>query len=143
MNIDKIVKECPDVIEELKSYMGFSFVGRSTIDFEEDNIVFRGTNSACLIHYRDLFDYFDSVGINVGVMPLTDKWHWSISKKRFWRVTYLIGRPKGGFVWSRNPYEDKHGYKPDFKSRIEAEYKAFELAFEIRQQQIEGNSKDN
>lgn len=128
MNIDKIVKECTRAVEDVLRKRGltgklnkYEFVENTnsllfTLDDESEYGI------ATIFHYRELFDYFDSVGIVVGIELQRTQWQCSL---------ILRGENKPFVTMTTG------------KTRTEAEYEAFERAFEIREQQIEQNSKEN
>ena len=119
MNIDKIVKECPKAWEE---WLGF-FIHPYHLGTEEYKYTWNKDNKIIEIwtenyleyeaHFRELYDYFDSVGIIVSVYYDADaNWCYEI-------------------VTSDDCIIQLH-----FDNRIEAEYKGLLCVFEIREQQI-------
>lgn len=118
MNIDKIVKECPNAWEECVKFFIHPHNYESS-DFKyiwsQDSIEVWEVDGNYLdleIHHRELYDYFASVGIVV--IPNTHLLH---SKEVFYEENY---------------YRIYMGGKVD----VEQEYRAFEKAFEIREQQL-------
>ena len=124
MNIDKIVKECPRALREwiLSTCSAKDIFKIIDWKFSYDNeIKILIELPDCFVlevnrYFRRLYDYFDSVGVKIEV---TDS-----SYESFW-------------VCNIDNYNDKKEYFYDgYYKRIEAEYKAFEKAFEIREEQL-------
>lgn len=120
MDIDKIVKEYPKAFHDWLRSLNITGHALDRVEFnhEDKEIILRlhyGKNGGYIpVHYRRLFDYFDSVGIIIGITPV------SIDKD----TKFVTGTRDGDFeFWADN--------------RTEAEYEAFERAFEIREKQIE------
>lgn len=137
-DLDRIVKEYPNAWNKVRNFYN---IPEDIIDLDYTNgyIEYVIVPDDITQHHRtisfsirDLYDFFDRFGINVYIMPISGtRWFWNISKKRLWAIRYLIGKPKGAWIWSSRPYESQLDPKPEFKSRIEAEYTAFFKAFEI------------
>lgn len=113
-NIDKIVKECPRAWEKCKKYCGVDTTKRCTVALESNYIVFRDSYSIIPLHFRELYDFFDSVGI---------------------KITISYNEALESFDWRINNLYNSHR---SFVERKEAEYSAIVKAFEIYENQLEG-----
>ena len=116
MNIDKIVKECPKTWEECKQFLNMSM----TYDyyFKDNHIVFNTNSQGIHIHFRELFDYFDSVGIVIVI-------HYSLVPDGFKAEYYNKDTKEYNTLVFRG-----------CNTRSEAEYQAFEKAFELLERRI-------
>lgn len=126
MNLDKIIKECPKAFRELIHY---ATPIKNGLEIQISSVRFTASKDIIIegafpdgylfdysIHFRELYDYFDSVGIKIEV---SDK-----SYESYW-------------VYNVDCYDDgKEFFYEGYDTRTEAEYKAFEKAFEIREQQL-------
>lgn len=118
-NIDKIIKECPRAWEGCKKYFIHPHNYKDnlkTVWDDKDKYIYvfedmQGYNTA-EIHFRELYDFFASVGIVV--IPNT---HLLRSKEVFYEEDYYR-------IYMTN------------KVDVEQEYRAFEKAFEIYEKQL-------
>lgn len=112
MNIVKIVKECPRAWEECSKFLRFD--GFELLGFVNKNFVIKMKDREIRerVLYRELFDYFDSVGIVISVTSESSR-----TEQGF--------RAECNDVWHWD------------KERTVAEQMAFEYAFEVREKQIE------
>lgn len=125
MNIDKIIKECPKAFDGWLRYE--LSIGKAQYEILEidyyahlKNIYIRVKSEFGIteyyIHPRSLYDYFDSVGIKIEITHIGNSYGWIFD-----------------ICASGKSTPDHEG---SFDSRTEAEYVAFEKAFEIREQQL-------
>lgn len=131
-NIDKIIKECPRAWEGCKKYFIHPHNYKDnlkTVWDDKDKYIYvfedmQGYNTA-EIHFRELYDFFDSVGVEIYPFDneLSD---YGFKIKR----VYLLHDVK-----VRSTAALEIGYD----TRTEAEYRAFEKAFEIYEKQLGGN----
>jgi hypothetical protein len=125
MNIDKIVKECPDAWSEWLEYKYPNFKqvynGIYKVSIQDSFIwITTTTYQRLYVHLRELFDYFDSVGIEI--YPFND---------------FTTGNGCRIYIRFRNGRLNLVRTLTGKDNRTEAEFEAIPKAFEIRQQQIE------
>lgn len=116
MNIDKIVKECPNAFTELLKY--YKIKGEPTrvryIESQSHIEIIIDDRFVHFIYFRKLYDFFDSVGIRISILYYL---------RHHYKYDMMVGK-------------DFKEYDIFWDTREQAEYVAFESAFEILEQQI-------
>lgn len=113
MNIDKIIKEYPKAFEEMLRSRGIKFKEITSVKWYENTrqfFIVTDDRFAYFIYFRELYDYFDSVGI---------------------RVEVLYSNPYSAWYGLVNGKSDFHN-----DTRTEAEFPALEKGFEFREKQL-------
>lgn len=128
-NIDKIIKECPRAWEECIRFfihphnyeaLEFKYIWNPNTNRIE---IWEGDYLDLEIHPRELYDFFDSVGVCVELINAMGLAR-LVLKLPQWR--YRIIEENGDYIG----LEERHD------TRTEAEYRAFEKAFEIYEKQL-------
>ena len=129
MNIDKIVKECQKALNE---WIYYSTPIKNGLEIQISSVRFTASKDIIIgvafpdgylfeysIHFRELYDYFDSVGIVISLQYDSVYGYWD------------------GKIITEDIVKDTEW---SYKERVDAEYLVIPIAFEIREQQL-NNSK--